>query len=129
MAEIQVQRIRENELRSALSEIRSAIDAYKRAAEEGRIRVPIGGSGYPPNLEILVKGVEDLRDLDHHKIFFLRRVPRDPFHESTATTESDTWGKRSYRSSADDPREGSDVYDIYSRSNQVALNGIAYSKW
>ena len=79
-----VQRAKEIELRQALREIRAGIDAYKRAGEQGRIEVPADGSGYPPNLDVLVDGVENARDPNKTKIYFLRRLPRDPFYPDSS---------------------------------------------
>ena len=79
LAQLHLQRAREQELRLALRELRSAIDAYKRASDEGRVRRAAASTGYPPSLEVLVEGVEDQRDPARRKLFFLRRVPPDPF--------------------------------------------------
>lgn len=129
LAEVSVQRQKEQELRLALREIRSAIDAYKKAGDEGRIQRSMTSAGYPKDLTSLVNGVADARDPLGRKIFFLRRIPRDPMHPDVTANAVDTWGKRSYASEADAPREGDDVYDIFSLSDQLGLNSVPYRKW
>lgn len=123
------QRKQEAELRRSLREIRLGIDAYKKAYDEGRIVKVLNSTGYPKNLELLVEGVPDLRSPKRAKLYFLRRVPRDPFNPDPELTDAQTWGKRSYASEAAEPKEGDDVYDVYSSSERVGLNGIPYRKW
>ena len=127
--QVTVQRRHEQELRRALRDIRLAIDAYKKASDEGRIAKVAGATGYPPKLELLADGVPDLRSPKRAKMFFLRRLPRDPFNADLELAEAQTWSKRSYASEAADPQEGDDVYDIYSSSPRLGLNGIGYRKW
>ena len=130
IAELTVQRQREQELRQGLRQIRSAIDAYKLACEEKKIKCDkVGDKGYPPSLSVLEQGVEDPLQPGKVSIRFLRRLPRDPFAADPAQSAADTWGKRSYDSPPDAPSEGSDVYDVYSRSERIGLNGIAYREW
>ncbi|MFW5432780.1 MAG: hypothetical protein ACKE5M_06310 [Methylophilaceae bacterium] len=131
-----IQRKKEGELRTHLREIRTAIDAYKKAADTGKITKPLGESGYPKRLEDLVLGVPNITDPQKKKLRFLRRLPADPMYVSGSTyldkaelKPTNTWGKRSYDSDADNPREGVDVYDVYSRNNQKGLNGVPYRQW
>ena len=130
MAEVAVQRSRESELHDALRQIRSAIDAYKQAADEGRLLTEAQKSGYPPTLQVLVDGVVDAKSPNKdQKIYFLRRIPRDPFSIDANQPAEATWGKRSYASPPDAPQEGEDVYDVYTLATGVALNGIPYRQW
>ena len=126
--ELVVQRSKEQDLRRGLREMRDAIDAYKQASDEGRLQKRAGESGYPKKLEDLVAGVEDQRNPRKEKIYFLRRVPRDPFAPEAAAAV-DTWGKRSYASPPDDPREGEDVFDVFSLSTATGINGRPYKEW
>lgn len=129
MIELSLQRNKEQELRIALRQIREAIDAYKKAADEGKIALRADETGYPRKLEELVAGVEDIRSPDKRKMYFLRRLPPDPMFEGRIETAVQTWGKRSYESSAEAPREGRDIFDVYSFSKRKGLNGIAYDQW
>jgi general secretion pathway protein G len=129
-AQLMYRRERERELRVALRTIRAGLDAYKAASDSGRIRKKIDKSGYPPELQALVDGVEDAGSpKEGAKIYFLRRLPRDPFWPDATTPAADTWGLRSYASPPDDPQAGDDVFDVHSRSSRTGLNGVPYHDW
>lgn len=115
-------------LRQALRALRHAIDEHKRAADEGRIARAPEASGYPPALEVLVEGVPDARAADGRRIYFLRRLPRDPFADKQLPA-AETWALRSHESPPDAPQAGRDVFDVASRSERVALDGTRYSEW
>ena len=127
--ELVVTRQKETELRRDLRMMRDAIDAYKKATEDGRIPKLASESGYPKRLEDLVSGIEDARDPAKRKIYFMRRIPRDPMFADTEVPAIQTWRLRSYESPPDQPREGVDVFDVYSMSEQKGLNGIPYNQW
>lgn len=129
LAQIAAQRQKERELRAALMQIREAIDAYKRASEQGRIRLQLGDSGYPPSLEDLVIGVVDQRSPVAQRLYFLRRLPVDPFASPESWGAQGGWGLRSYASRPETPEPGSDVFDVFSTSDKVGLNAVPYRLW
>jgi len=127
LARVSIKRQKEVELHRDLREVRAAIDAYKDAVTSGQIAgisVSTTGEGYPPDLDTLVEGVVRANSQTGAKIKFLRKIPIDPM-----TGKSD-WG---LRASGDDPKSttwgGTNVYDIYSKSEDKALNGSKYKDW
>ena len=133
LSEIWLKSSKERQLRAALWEIRDAIDRHKSLFDKGQIAVtPNNSNGYPPDLQSLVKGspqvLPDKSVSAESRHFFLRRIPRDPFAQKEIPPE-DTWGLRSYASPADRPKAGSDVYDVYSKSVEKALDGTLYKDW
>lgn len=133
MIQVTMQRQKEQQLREHLREIRHAIDAYKKAADDGRIKKNADASGYPPDLQVLVDGVEDIKDVKHGRLRFLRRIPYDPLipasQRKAGGRAASDWGLRSYDSPPDQPRYNQDVYDVYTLSTQVGLNGVPYAQW
>lgn len=129
LAELGVRRAKEQDLRIALRTIRDGLDAYKKAADAGRIETKLGDSGYPPTLDDLVIGVVDVKSPDGVKIYFLRCIPRDPFYPDTSASAVETWALRAYASDPDDPQPGEDVFDIHSTSIRDGLNGVPYRTW
>lgn len=125
LAELAAQRQKEQALRDALWEVRGALDAYKRAVDSGLVARTPGGSGYPPSLATLVEGV---RGTQGQTLYFLRRLPRDPFAPAAQPAEA-TWALRAYDSPPEDPRPGADVYDIHSRSTHMGSNGVPLKDW
>lgn len=116
-------RLQEMELRSALRQMRAAIDEHKRYSDAGLIPVAFGSDGYPEELEVLVEGIDVIGQIDQ-EIRFLRRIPVDPM-----TGEAE-WGLRSYEDEPDSTSWGGEnVFDVYSLSGGVGLNGVPYSEW
>jgi len=130
LLELTERRSHEQELRVALRQIRSAIDNYKQAVDEGRVVETTKGSGYPPSLELLVNGVPDAKSPSQaSKLLFLRQVPPDPFAPPGPDTAASAWGLRSYASPRDNPQPGADVFDVYSLAPGIGLNGVPYKEW
>jgi general secretion pathway protein G len=129
LAQLVAKREKEAELRTALRDIREGLDAYRAAALGGHIKLELGASGYPPDLKSLYAGVEDAASEKKVNLYFLRRVPRDPFFPDGAVPAEETWGLRSYKSPPDDPQSGDDVFDVYSLSGAKGLNGVPYRDW
>ena len=129
LAELVAKREKETELRAALRDIRGGLDAYRTAAQTGHIRLELGASGYPPDLKSLYEGVEDIASENKVKLYFLRRIPRDPLFPDGSIPAEQTWGLRSYQSSPEDPQPGEDVFDVYSLAGDKGLNGVAYRDW
>jgi len=127
LAKVTMQRQREAELRRALREMRTAIDNFKTAVDNGQIGsldVKAGSEGYPPDLDALVEGVTAAGDATGRKLKYLRRVPRDPMTNST------DWGLRAYQDKPDSTSfGGQNVYDVYSKSDAMALDGTKYKDW
>jgi general secretion pathway protein G len=123
LSRITYKRSKEIELRQDLRIIREAIDGYKKLVDENKIPKQALASGYPESLDVLVKGVV-LQGPVPVKQKFLRRIPKDPM------VEDGEWGLRAY---ADEPDSdiwgGQDVYDVYSKSDETALDGSLYREW
>ncbi|WP_080426274.1 prepilin-type N-terminal cleavage/methylation domain-containing protein [Burkholderia ubonensis] len=119
----------EAELRRALVVIRSALDAYKAASDDGRVERSVGASGYPPDLRTLVDGVEDKKSPDGARLYFLRKIPADPMCECDGKAPEDMWETRSYASDAASFSSGDDVFDIRSTNRKEGLDGVPYNQW
>lgn len=127
LAQVTAQRQREIELRAALRQMRTAIDKFKDAVDQGRIaasELKPGSEGYPPDLETLVEGVPMQNDQSGVRLKFLRRIPIDPMTNST------DWGLRSYQDRPDSTTwGGQSVFDVYTKSEATALDGTKYKDW
>jgi general secretion pathway protein G len=120
LVKITIYREREHELREDLWMIRDAIDRYKDAADRQAFQIKVGSEGYPPDLDTLVTGV----DAAGKKLKFLRRIPVDPM------TKKAEWGMRSMQDDKDsDSWGGQNVFDVYTKSDQTALDGTKYKDW
>lgn len=128
LLELQARRQKEFELKQGLRTLRTAIDAFRQAAIEGKVAPPDNDTGYPPALQLLVDGVADTRAPKDRKVYFLRRMPRDPFADASIPA-AQTWGLRSYDSPPDTPAAGRDVFDVHSHSDGVGLDGTPYRDW
>jgi len=122
-AKFTIKRSKEADLRHHLRLMRNAIDEYKRFSDSGLIAIELGSEGYPTELEVLVEGVELVGQIDK-EMRFMRRIPLDPM-----TGEAE-WGLRSIQDDWDSSSwSGENVFDVYSLSEGVGLNGIPYSEW
>lgn len=128
LAALHKRRTQEADLRVALRTLRTAIDAYKTAWDQGRIEKKEGDTGYPPNLDVLVSGVVDIGQAGHRRLYFLRRLPRDPL-AATGLPAAETWALRSYDSPPEAPQPGADVFDVHSRREGQGLDGTPYRQW
>ena len=128
LARINQRRVKETELRAALRTLRGAIDSYKQQWNTGHVEKKPDDTGYPPDLQSLVSGVVDIADPKGRKIYFLRRIPRNPFADPDAPAEQ-TWALRSYDSPVDAPAAGKDVFDVTSTASGIGLDGVPYRQW
>ncbi len=128
LAALHQRRAQEVQLRENLRIIRRALDDYKRAWDQGRIERRLGESGYPPDLNALVDGVVDVTHPQAKRIYFLRRLPRDPLAPAGMSAEQ-SWATRSYDSPPDAPVPGRDVFDVHSKALGVGLDGTLYRDW
>jgi general secretion pathway protein G len=120
IARYAIKREQERELKYDLAQMRAAIDEYKRAADAGAIQIKVDTYGYPPDMDTLVNGVE----IQDKKVKFLKRIPVDPF------THQAEWGMRSMQDEpTTDSWGGQNIFDVYTKSDGVGLNGIHYREW
>ena len=124
LARVRLRRAQEADLRLALREIRTAIDRYKDASDLGKVQIELGTEGYPKDMESMVEGVTIVNSPTEMKLRVLRRIPRDPMTNST------DWGLRSYQDEPDSASWGGEnVFDVYTKSQGIALDGTNYKDW
>lgn len=123
------QQQKEEILRESLRHIRQAIDRYYQASVDGRVEKKVDVSDYPPTLKSLTEGITDKNSSNGEKIYFLRRIPRDPFCDCEGRTDEESWRIRASISPPGEFNGGKDVYDVSSGSNVTGLNGIPYAQW
>lgn len=129
LIEKQTQRQKEHQLQQALREIRQALDSYQRASLEGRIEKKSNEAGFPPDLQALTTGVVDISSPNARKIYFLRRIPRDPMCDCEGKADHESWQTRSSDSPPGNFNRGTDIYDVASFSEARGLNGVPYAQW
>jgi general secretion pathway protein G len=105
---------KEEQLRTALEQIRDAIDRYHGLFIRGKIMATVGSQGYPSELEELVKTTY----IDSHgqTVPLLRGIPLDPM---TGTSD---WGLKRRSPPGF-------IYDVYTKSDGTALDGSKYKDW
>ena len=120
MARYQIRREKERTLKDNLQKMRRAIDDYAQGSLSGRFyKAP--SYGYPPNLQALLGEVELQNG---KKLRFLKEIPVDPF-----TGKAD-WGVHSMDDDPDlDSYNGDQIWNVYSRSTETALDGTRYRDW
>lgn len=124
------QQQQEAELRESLRTLRTAIDAWHQAGVDGKIEKKVRESGYPPTLKHLVEGAVDVSNPNGGRIYFMRRIPRDPMCDCAGRSNEDTWRLRaSTQPPGDFSGGGKDVFDVSSSSNGSGLNGVPYAQW
>lgn len=133
LQEMALRRTQEQALREGLRMIRGALDEHRRAVEARRIAPGADGSPWPATLDSLVQGIALVGDdgqaaADAPRLYLLRKLPRDPFADA-AEPAAETWGQRASNSPPQAPQPGRDVFDVYSRSERLALDGSRYQDW
>ncbi len=129
-----VQRTKELELRGNLRLLRTAIDAFKYDCDTKQLSALEGYCkteqyNYPESLEQLTEPLKMSGAMDKTRKY-LRRIPRDPMTPLEAKDKPNNWGLRSYGDEPDAHEWGEgNVYDVYSKSEAVSLDGSKYNTW
>ncbi len=132
LSRMTVKRTREMELRGNLRTLRSAIDAFKKDCDEKKVSsdyCKAGESNYPESLELLTQPLKLAGSVDKTKKY-LRRIPKDPMTAPDSSDNPNNWGLRSYSDEPDSTQwGGGNVFDVYSKSDSIALDGSKYNTW
>lgn len=130
LSRLTVKRAKEAELRGALRAVRSAIDVFNRDCVTKKLASEnCGKDNWPETLETLTQPLKLTGTVDKTRKY-LRRIPRDPFAPAGSVGDKDTWGLRSSGDLPDSSQWGGEnVYDLYSKSDGIALDGTKYRTW
>jgi general secretion pathway protein G len=134
LSRMTIMRAKEIELRTNLRTIRTAIDAFKKDCDEKKLSTVEGyckkdQDNYPESLEQLTEPLKLAGSGDKIRRY-LRRIPRDPMTPLESPDTLNNWGLRSYSDSSDSTQwGGGNVYDVYSKSEAVALDGSKFNTW
>lgn len=142
LTKVSAQRTKELELRQVLRTMRTAIDRFRNdwARDQNILLGPLcvknqttckeftGVTGYPKSLETLLvielSGEEATIEEVNPVRRYLRRIPLDP------VTNSTDWGLRCHQDEPDVENWcGEDVFDVYTTSAKMAIDGTAYRDW
>ncbi len=133
LSRMTVKRVKEIELRSSLRALRTAIDAFQMDCLEKKLSSDYCKSdqdNYPESLEQLTAPLNLAGSAAGKTRKYLRRIPRDPMTPLDSPDQPNNWGLRSYSDPPDSTQwGGGNVYDVYSKSDESALDGSKYSTW
>lgn len=134
LSRVTVQRAKEMELRSSLRLLRKAIDEFKADCESKKLSTVEGyctsdRNNYPESLELLTQPLKLSGAADRTRKY-LRRIPRDGMSPLDSPDNPNNWGLRAYNDPPDSTSWGGDnVFDVYSKSDKVALDGSQFNTW
>lgn len=127
-AETTVQRQNEQALRSALRDVRTALDRFNddlRAGVFGDTSDGISENGFPDDLQVLVDGLADDEGATRR---YLRRLPTNPFAKNAEL--EDQWLFLGYTDPPDaSVWNGEDIYDLRAVTERTAIDGTALADW
>jgi general secretion pathway protein G len=134
LSRMTVRRAKELELRTNLRVLRTAIDEFKKDCDEKKLSTVEGYCkseqyNYPETIEQLTEPLKLAASVDKTKKY-IRRAPRDPMTPLESPDKPNNWGLRSFSDPPDSTEWGEgNVYDVYSKSKELALDGSRYDTW